>query len=362
MKSKTVCLAAWLCLNMTSFLMSADRGSAAQPDRSSAIVLSEFLFEQAAFAASHASTIVETRDGLAAAWFGGPREGNPEVSIWFSRHDGTSWSAPRQIADGIVTEENRRYPCWNPVLFFPKEGPLHLFYKVGPRPSAWWGMLKISADNGRTWAEPRRLPKDIYGPIRNKPVQLPDGTLLCGSSTENAGWQVHMERTHTLGTSWSRTRSLNSASHFGAIQPTIFVHRTNEIQILCRTKQGRVTESWSDDEGRTWSPMQRTILPNPNSAIDGLVLKDKRALLVYNHSTDDRGLLNVSTSPDGRHWNAGIILENKPGDEYSYPAVIQTTDGLLHITYTWNRKRIKHIVLDPAKLPQRAMLDGQWPK
>ncbi len=247
------------------------------------------------------------------------------------------------------------------MLFYPEEGPLHLFYKVGPSPSAWWGMLMLSRDHGKTWSEPRRLPKNIYGPIRNKPVQLEDGAILCGSSTEDAGWRVHIEHTRTLGESWSRTPPLNNAMEFGAIQPTIAAYRTNHLLILCRTKQQRIVESWSRDGGLTWTPLQRTILPNPNSAIDAVLLKDTRVLLVYNHSTNDRGILNVAVSPEGKNWKAALVLENTPGDEYSYPAVIQTRDGLAHVTYTWNRKRIKHVVIDPAKLSARDLPDGQWP-
>ena len=63
------------------------------------------------------------------------------------------------------------------------------------------------------------------------------------------------------------------------------------------------------------------------------------------------------------HWNAAVLLENDPNKdaEYSYPAVIQTEDGLIHITYTWNRKRIKHVVVDPAKLKTKPITNGEWP-
>ena len=72
-------------------------------------------------------------------------------------------------------------------------------------------------------------------------------------------------------------------------------------------------------------------------------------MLVYNHSRTGRTPLNVALSEDGRHWAALAVLEDDPG-EYSYPAVIQTSDGLVHVTYTWRRQRVKHVVVDPAKL------------
>src|SRR5688500_7164965 len=113
------------------------------------IVRSEFIYETAPFPSCHASTIAETKDGLAAAWFGGTAEKNPDVGIWFSTSiRGGSWSPPVEVANG-VQEKGKRQPCWNPVLFQPKEGPLLLFYKVGPSPSRWWGMLIKSADGGK---------------------------------------------------------------------------------------------------------------------------------------------------------------------------------------------------------------------
>ena len=94
--------------------------------------------------------------------------------------------------------------------------------------------------------------------------------------------------------------------------------------------------------------MKATALPNPSAGVDGVTLKDGRHLLVYNHTPRGRTPLNVAISTDGKEWQALVTLESEPG-EYSYPAMIQTRDGLVHITYTWKRKRIKHAVLDLAR-------------
>jgi len=326
-----------------------------------AIVQAEFIYEQAPFPSCHASTIAESTGGLVAAWFGGTREKSPDVGIWLSRRDKNGWSKVVEIANG-VQPAGRRYPCWNPVLFQPARGPLLLFYKVGPSPSEWWGMLTTSSDGGASWSKPRRLPDGILGPIKNKPVQMQDGSILCGSSTEHAGWRVHMERTTDLGETWRKTEPLNDGTQFGAIQPAILVHRSGEIQILCRSQQRKITESRSSDGGRTWSAMKATPLPNPSSGIDAVMLRDGRALVVYNHTETARSPLNVSVSSDGKTcWRAALILEDQPG-EYSYPAVIQTADGLVHVTYTWKRERIKHVVIDPRKLVLRDMPEGRWPE
>ncbi len=313
-----------------------------------AVVTSEFVFEQAPFASCHASTIAETPAGLVCAWFAGTAEGRPDVEIWLSQNTGSGWAPPLPVASG-AQPDGGRFPCWNPVLFQAKAGPLLLFYKVGPNPREWWGMVKTSPDGGNTWSPARRLPQGILGPIKNKPVLLPDGSLLCGSSTEHDGWRVHMERTADLGKTWEKTAPLNDGAALAAIQPTILVYPSGRMQILCRTHQGRIAEAWSDGDWKTWSELRLTALPNPNSGIDATMLPDGRALLVYNHSQTARTPLNVALSADGTAWRSALVLEDEPG-EYSYPAVIVASDGLVHITYTWRRERIKHIVLDPRRL------------
>jgi predicted neuraminidase len=236
-----------------------------------------------------------------------------------------------------------------------------LFYKVGPSPARWWGMLKASTDDGQTWSEDRRLPEGILGPIKNKPIQLSNGDLLCGSSSEHEGWRLHMERTPDLGGMWRRTEALNDGKTFAAIQPAILMHGDQKLQLLCRTKQGRIAESWSQDGGMTWSELQATTLPNPDSGLDAVTLRDGRHVLVYNHTRRGRASLNVAVSRDGKKWDAALVLENQPG-EYSYPAVIQTRDGLVHITYTWKRQRIKHVVIDPRSFKLSPILEGVWPE
>ena len=322
---------------------------------SPAIVKSEFVYERAPFPSAHASTIVETRGGLVAAWFGGTRERDPDVGIWVSRHDGSQWSTPVEVANG-VQPDGKRHPCWNPVLFQPSRGPLQLFYKVGPSPDTWWGMVRTSSDEGRTWSAATKLPDGILGPIRAKPIELPGGALLAGSSTENSGWIVHMERyagdgsAASLGLpgSWTKTGPLNNAAEFGAIQPTILMHSPTSLQILCRTRQAVIAESWSQDGGKTWSAMKATVLPNPSAGIDAVHLKDGRFLLIYNPTPTGRAKLDIAVSADGKGWKRAVVLEDSAG-EYSYPAMIQARDGLVHVTYTWRRERIKHVVVDPKR-------------
>ena len=313
-----------------------------------------FVFIDAPFDQCHASTIVDTPAGVVAAWFGGTKEGADDVGIWVSRHEG-KWTDPIEVANGIQYK-GKRYPCWNPVLFQVPNGPLMLFYKVGEHPRNWWGELTMSYDGGRVWTQSRRLPEGIFGPINNKPVLLPDGALVCPSSTEDDGWRVHFEITRDWGISWERTAPVGGAEQFDAIQPAILVHTDGRLQALSRCREDRITSCWSHDGGETWGPMTATDLPNPNSGIDAVTLSDGRHLVVYNHtlrhegSPKNREMLNVAISDDGNTWRRVLTLENEADSEFSYPAVIQSADGLIHITYTWKRERIKHVMLNPGEL------------
>ncbi|WP_163381737.1 sialidase family protein [Cyclobacterium sp. SYSU L10401] len=314
----------------------------------------------------HASTLVETPTGIVAAFFSGTHERNPDVGIRVSHLENGQWSWPEEVVNG-VQNDTLRYPCWNPVLFQPKDGPLLLFYKVGPTPRDWWGMLVSSADGGKTWSSPQKLGEDpaighLIGPVKNKPEQLEDGTIISPSSIEleqdgETYWKVHFEISEDNGKTWEVVGPINDGVAFDAIQPSILIHDGGELQVLCRTRQDVISESWSRDQGRSWSEMAATSLPNPNSGTDAVTLQDGRHLLVYNHSTKEgeepkgRNILNLAISSDGKNWEPFMTLENEPNKAgYSYPAIIQSKDGRVHISYTYNRETVKYVVVDPEKI------------
>lgn len=333
-----------------------------------AIVKSEFVYkaDDVNFPSCHASTLAQIKDGLITAWFGGTAEKDPDVGIWVSRFTNGKWSIPVEVANGIQ-HKTLRYPTWNPVLFNYGD-EIILFYKEGPSPSTWWGKFVTSTDNGLTWSRPVRLPEGIAGPIKNKPELLSNGELICPTSSEDHGWRVHFEFTPDRGNTWERTEAINDGKEFSAIQPSILNHPNGKLQILCRSKNKEILSAWSEDNGKSWTDLKPTGLPNPNSGTDAVTLKDGRHVLVYNHikpeeTWGDRNILNFSVSKDGINWDAAVLLENdtnKDG-EYSYPAVIQSSDGMIHITYTWNRKLIKHVVINPEKMATKSILNGEWP-
>jgi hypothetical protein len=219
-------------------------------------------------------------------------------------------------------------------------------------------MARTSPDGGRTWSAAIRLPSGILGPIRAKPVEILPGVMLAGSSTEDDGWVAHMERFGgpwdaqglASAAAWQKSGPLNVKDEFGAIQPAILVHSATEIQILLRSRQRVIAEAWSQDGGVSWGRMTATSLPNPSAGIDALRLADGRFLLVYNPSPTSRAKLALAVSGDGKAWRQVTMLEDESQGEFSYPALIQSRDGQVHITYTWRREKIKHVAIDPSTI------------
>ncbi|OOQ59764.1 sialidase family protein [Mucilaginibacter pedocola] len=310
------------------------------------------VFADAPFKNCHASTIVEAKTGeLLLACFGGSQEGKNDVVIWAGKINAEGKVAPVQVADG-KGKDSTQFPCWNPVLLKKKDGQMVLFYKIGPNPREWWGMYKTSNDEGATWSAATRLPDGILGPIKNKAVQLKNGTILCPSSVElaNGHWKVLMEQTDADFKKWIST-PVDTASKFDVIQPSVLFYGGRKLQILCRSKQGTVVQAWSKNNGKAWSALAKTTLLNPNSGTDAVTLKNGKQLIVYNPDVpgkdwwNGRANLRVAISSDGQKWEDIMELEHGTKEEYSYPAIIQTKDGLVHITYTYDRKNIKYVVI-----------------
>ena len=308
----------------------------------------EFIFEEAPFPSCHASTILETKTGeLLAAWFGGSDEGEPDVAIWMSRKGPDGWSAPEEMA------RHEGVPTWNPVLFRSADGVTWLFYKFGPSPRDWTGAYRKSLDDGQTWSDWEQMAAGLLGPIRNKPLLLEDGTIISGTSVESyRAWASWVERSEDNGETWTKHGPITHPEQpYGIIQPAIVPIRGGLRMFVRARNIGEICSADSFDGGLTWGPALETELPNPNSGIDAVRLADGRIVMIYNHTSRGRTPLNLAVSADdGRTWKPFLELETAPG-EYSYPAIIQATDGVIHATYTWKRERIKHVAVPLADVP-----------
>ena len=327
----------------------------------SAPTAQEFIFTSAPFPSAHASTIVELRNGdLLAAWFGGTAEGAPDTAIWASRRVAGKWSAPFEL----VREPN--IACWNPVLFHSADSKLWLYYKFGPNARTWTGARLVSSDEAHTWSQPEHLPAGLLGPIKDKPLVLHDGTIVSGTSVESySSWAAWIDRSTDNGNTWTKfgpitvpsqsarsSQTTQSEQVSGIIQPTIVPLGKKHLRLYARSTSdiGRICIADSFDNGLTWTQARSSDLPNPNSGIDAVALRDGRVVLIYNNTTTGRTPLNLAVSTDGEHFKIFSTLEDQPG-EYSYPAIIQGKAGELDVTYTWNRKRIRFTTVPLSNVP-----------
>lgn len=321
----------------------------------------DFVFgDDREFAQCHASTVVQTADNsILCAWFGGTEEKDPDVGVWMSAFRGESWSKPVRAAKVNATAH------WNPVLFRDGDGTIHHFFKVGIDEIHWRTYWTQSADNGASWSKPVELVEgDVggRGPVKNKPILLSDGAWLAPASIEYKEgkreiWKAFADRSDDRGATWQRTADFVTPTTangkrdrrfrgVGAIQPTFWESEPGNVHALLRTGSGNVWRTDSTDGGRTWSPYAVTDLPNNNSGLDAVRLADGRVVLVYNPVGKDWGArtpLDISVSSDnGQTWKTIAHLEDDPDpeSEYSYPAIVETNDGVA-VSYTWQRDRIR---------------------
>lgn len=336
------------------------------------ILVDQFIYEKAPYPSCHSVTIVEATNGdLVSAWFGGTHERHPDVCIYsaIKPKGSDKWGEPIKVADGVM-KDGTRFPTWNPVLYQIPGGDLMLFYKIGSKPSEWWGVYRTSSDGGKTWSDKIDMPsKDFLGPIKNKPVLLSNGTLLLPSSTEGNGWHLRMESTPDFGKTWVMGDTISRGKQkINAIQPSILFHKDGSLQAIGRTRNRALFSTFSKDNGKTWSDVELLNMPNNNSGTDAVTLKNGNHLLVYNHvlppGTEAKGPrtpLNLSISDDGINWNATLVLEDSKISQYSYPSMIQSKDGMVHIVYTWRREKLKYVKIDPSKLKAIPIKNGIWP-
>lgn len=305
---------------------------------------------------AHASTIVEVDNGeILAAWFSGEYEGHEDVGISLARYKNKKWESGVKVASAEVVD-GKKYPCWNPVLLRNSLGKILLFYKVGPNPREWWGQLITSTDNGKTWSKPEKLPAGFLGPIRAKSIRLPYPSFLHPSSYENPKddyWTIHFEISDEDGKDWKKIEVDNGK--YQAIQPTLLYLPDMKILSLSRSRHNKVIASISEDLGHSWGELFLTDLPNPNAGIDAVYVDENDYLMVYNPLLagkewwEGRNKILLGHSTDGLNWKEVITLEDKEKGEYSYPAIILAEDGKIHITYTDDRKKIKHVVVEKTR-------------
>lgn len=323
----------------------------------------ELIFEEGLTDMCHASTILRLDNGeFLSAWFGGTKEGNDDVAIWMAKRK-ENWSRPRKVASS-------NEPHWNPVLFQLNENKILLFYKVGQEISKWRTMLCFSLDQGETWSEAKELvtgDRGGRGPVRNKPIRLKNGTILCPGSSEDGIWEAFVDISIDDCESLIKSQSIKidsityekgqrtvkkeesdipvSEQSFygrGVIQPTLWQNEDGSVHMLLRSTESSIYKSDSKDFGKTWCSAYKTELPNNNSGIDVVKMDNGLLVLIYNPvgvNWGKRSPISVAVSTDGgQSFQKELDLDTGEG-EFAYPAIIAHNNQVF-VTYTYQRKSI----------------------
>ncbi len=318
--------------------------------------------------AAHGSAICVVPGGdLLAVWYGGTREGAADVAVFTARRPkgAQDWQAPQRVVDrAMAAGELERVvkKVGNAVVFPDHQGVVWMVY-VTVTVGGWSGSalnVKTSADGGRTWSRSRRLNVNPFlnfsSLVRNKPILATDGRIGLPVYHEMAvKYPQMLWLSPGPDASVAEYRIRNFTTETDLIQPTLVPLDGDRVLMLLRDQSARrqVRAAYSDDNGWTWSDAVDCGLPNPDSALDALRLRDGRILLVYNDAPSGRENLRLAVSADqGRTWSPGPVIEAGAGREYSYPCLAEDRDGRIHLTYTWERRRIRHVEFNVAWLDQ----------
>jgi len=313
---------------------------------------SEFVcYPNERFPSCHCSTIVELPDGeLLCAWYAGSAEARRDVAILTARKPvgAKEWSEP-----AVAVDDDPNKPMGNCVLWADGRGRVWLFYNVmhGKLEGHWgpgvrWDTCdcryRISEDGGRMWGDLVMLREEWNLVFRTKPLVHSSGDIIIG--LEHSRENSHFFISENQGESWFYTDQIPGVPNE---QPTLIERKDGSILALLRPdEQPFIARSLSTDRGRTWSVAENTQLPNPGAAIDMVKLRDGRVVLAFNNSPEKRTPLTLAMSTDeGETWPLMRDIETEEG-EFSYPAIIQDSKGLLHLTYTWRRTHIRHACFD----------------
>ena len=358
----------------------------------------------------HASSIVETPGGsLLAVWYengppndayyfrGGDEDKSDDVRIAGARlgQGSAAWDQPFVISDTFGVSDNnpalgidgqkRLWLVHATLLAVPARtwGSALLQYKVStdyegsgaprwdrssilvPKPDGLDEIIARAADDARRGAG-RQSPQGVQrardmldrldDPFARRlgwmprvhPVPLRDGSFILPLANENFNLAA-MAITRDGGETWTFSRPVPG---LGVTQPSIVQMRDGRLIAFFRdaTSAHRIHRSESADGGMTWTGVTATALPNPGGGIEAIALASGDLAIIYNDKeSSPRDRLAVSLSSDaGRTWGPTRHLENTPGQRFDYPSLVQGRDGLLHATYSYNLKTIKHVTFNEA--------------
>lgn len=329
---------------------------------------------------AHAATVAEVLPGtrlpiarheaevkpvtLVAAWFGGTREGAADVSLYQSEwRTGFDWMPATEMmtrtqAEGQLGRNIRK--LGNPLLV-SEPGRLHLFF-VSVSYGGWAGSAinrADSEDGGKVWSPAQRIVTspffNLSTLVRNQGVWLTDGSLGLPIYHEFITKHGEWLRLDPTGRVLAKERM---AMPRATLQPAVVaLDGQHAVAALRDAGPGENQVQWSEtrDAGRTWQAGSARAIPNPNSAVAMIGLKDGSLLMACNPIGGNRNKLALLRSRDqGSTWTLVRMIEESPNDrdEFSYPSLIQDRTGTVHLVYTWMRQGIRHARFTQAWLNQ----------
>lgn len=293
---------------------------------------------------SHCAVLTPIPEGLACVWYAGSQEGAEDVALMIARYDTRcgEWSQPQVLVDTSGKGNGNAVPYYD-----FETGRMWLFHTI-LEDGGWSSVylyVRHSDDLGRTWSEDRLFDEEQGMMVRNKLLELSTGRWLLPAYDEKS-WEGFCYISDDRGESWNRGAMM--PAEVPLIQPTVIERPDGSVLAYMRTgaEERRIWASTSEDGGETWSPCEKTGLKNPNSGIDMTKTTTGRLVLVFNNVEEGRTPLHVALSHDtGQTWPTIGVIETGEG-EFSYPSIIQSAEGLLHVVYTWRRRSIMHAVFD----------------
>jgi predicted neuraminidase len=302
----------------------------------------------------HPAAIAAFDNGdLYLVYYGGKGEYATDTSVYGSRlgKGESTWSPPKVIAHDPLRSTG------NGVVWQAPDGVVWLFYVV--RFGDTWSesriQVKLSRDRAETWSDASVLDFRRGMMVRGHPIVLNNGDYLLpiyhetGENTEMVGPDSAslFLRYDRAAKTWSSTSEIHSRT--GNIQPAAVQVDGQYLIAYCRrgggygpTKDGWLVRSESRDGGRTWSPGVETKFPNPNSAVEFLKLRSGNLLLIYNDSMTERTPLRAALSEDQDKSYPFQRNIASGRNDFAYPSAVQTADGLIHVVYTSDRRRVIH--------------------